>query len=144
MMEGKSCERTLAGSHVSFFTRFLSVTMCSLGRVNILSSARPRTIKLYASARWLAKTRISHSRAVGLISNEQASVQSGARVSHTNVSSSAVVCSASLFNFASFLHNFIHLFTRERTINCELNIHISRIFHWWRVKSKRKLQIFGE
>lgn len=52
MIEGKSRRISVRLARVLLFTRSLSVTMCSLGRVNILlSSARPRTIKLYASAR---------------------------------------------------------------------------------------------
>lgn len=64
-----AADKRLALARV-LFARSLSVTMCSLGRVNILlSSARPRTIRLYASARWLAKTSGPHNRVVGLISS---------------------------------------------------------------------------
>lgn len=71
MAEGKSRERKRSvGSRALLFMRSLSVTMCSLDRVNILlSSARPRTIKSYASARWLVKIRISYNRVAGLISS---------------------------------------------------------------------------
>jgi len=58
--EAKVVRASVQLTCVLLFMRSLSVTMFSLDQVNILSSTRPRTIKLYASTRWSVKIRSHH------------------------------------------------------------------------------------
>lgn len=76
---GKVVRTSVRPTCVLLFTRSLSVTVCSLDRVNILSSARPRTIKLYASAQLISED--SQYRITELLNLSSMATSSGARVS---------------------------------------------------------------